>query len=199
MKSLFSFFCQVSIVLFLQLGNVNAQCPNIGDLVITEIMQNPSAVTDGNGEWIEIHNTTATAIDLNGMMLSDDGSNSHIINSSVIVLANGYVVLGRNANMTMNGGVNLDYQYSSFTLGNGADQVILTCMGTIIDEVKYDGGPNFPDPTGASMSLNPNNLNTIDNDDGSNWCESTSTFGAGDLGTPGAANDACLSLCNRAQ
>jgi hypothetical protein len=99
--------------------------------------------------------------------------------------------------MGTNGGVNIDYVYgTSWFLANGADEVVLECSGTEIDRVEYDGGPNFPDPTGASMNLNPNNLNGTDNDTGSNWCESTSTYGDGDLGTPGAANDACVLPCN---
>lgn len=34
-------------------------------------------------------------------------------------------------------------------------------------------------------------LDHLDNDDPSNWCLQVTTYGAGDLGTPGAANDAC--------
>ncbi|MCK4295939.1 MAG: T9SS type A sorting domain-containing protein, partial [Candidatus Marinimicrobia bacterium] len=51
--------------------------------------------------------------------------------------------------------------------------------------VAWDGGPNFPDPTGASMALNSPNL---DNSIGSNWVESTTPYGAGDYGTPGSQN-----------
>ncbi|MDF1799571.1 MAG: lamin tail domain-containing protein, partial [Planctomycetota bacterium] len=34
-----------------------------GELIITEIMQNPSAVGDNEGEWFEVYNTTAGPID----------------------------------------------------------------------------------------------------------------------------------------
>ena len=30
---------------------------------------------------------------------------------------------------------------------------------------------------------------SLDNNDGANWCEASSSYGVGDLGTPGAAND----------
>jgi len=36
------------------------------DVVINEIIQNPSAVSDANGEWFEVHNPTASAIDIDG-------------------------------------------------------------------------------------------------------------------------------------
>ena len=159
---------------------------NPGDLVINEIMQNPAAVSDSNGEWFEVFNTTGSPIDMNGLVIQDDGSNTHTISSSVMVPAGGFAVLGRNSNSGTNGGVTVDYQYSSFTLANGDDEVLILHGLTEIDRVNYDGGPSFPDPTGASMALNDL---TNDNNDGSNWCTSSTAFGDGDLGTPGATND----------
>ena len=105
----------------------------------------------------------------------------------------GYLVLGKQGDSALNGGVTLDYVYSGMTLGNGSDEVILSNAAGIIDGVIYDGGPVFPDPNGASMNLNPNSLSFSDNDNGNSWCISTSSFGDGDLGTPGAANDQCSS------
>lgn len=53
--------------------------PNIGDVVINEIMaNNGSTAYDSNGEnddWIELYNTTNSAIDLSAMYLSDDPAN----------------------------------------------------------------------------------------------------------------------------
>ena len=54
--------------------------------------------------------------------------------------------------------------------------------------MNYDGGPSFPDPDGATMQLNSNLFNDTDNDNGSNWGESTTPYGDGDLGTPGSVN-----------
>lgn len=79
----------------------------------------------------------------------------HTITSSLIVPAGGYAILGINADTGTNGGANVDYEYSSFSLANGDNEVILTCGSTIIDEVYYDGEPNFPDPAGASMEFQP--------------------------------------------
>ncbi len=129
---------------------------NPGDLVITEIMNNPSAVSDGDGEWFEVYNTTGSSIDMDGMTISDDGIDSHVIGNSLVVPPGGYVVLGTNEDGGTNGGVSVDYEYSSFFLANSADEIIIkTATATVIDQVFYDGCPNFPDPNGASMSLNP--------------------------------------------
>jgi hypothetical protein len=66
---------------------------------------------------------------------------------------------------------------------------MLTASGLVVDEVEYDA--TFGGEDGASLSLRPNRLDASDNDTGQNWCTSTSSFGAGDLGTPGTDNDAC--------
>ncbi|KAA3606164.1 MAG: lamin tail domain-containing protein [Calditrichaeota bacterium] len=162
---------------------------NPGDVIVTEIMQNPSAVSDNNGEYFEVYNTTTSAINIDGWVMRDNGSNTHTIDNggSLMVPANGYLVLGLNSNTATNGGVSVDYQYSSWSLANGDDEVILEEGGIIIDEVYYDGGPNFPDPTGISMELLDINS---DNNVGANWAEALSawTGSAGDFGSPGTVN-----------
>lgn len=170
-------------------------CPNVGDLVITEIMQDPSAVADNAGEYFEIYNTTSSPIDLLQFILKDDGGSSHTIPTSVEIAANSYAVLGINNDMTTNGGVTVDYQYSDYNLTNADDEVVLECKNVVIDRVAYDGGTNFPDPTGASMQLASGSINATDNDDGANWCVSTAEImTGGDKGTPGAINGDCVVL-----
>ncbi|MEM6697379.1 MAG: lamin tail domain-containing protein, partial [Bacteroidota bacterium] len=167
-------------------------CANVGDLVITEILPDPTAVDDADGEWFEVYNATNAEIDLKGYVIRDAGSNNHEIATNAIVPANGYIVLARNADFATNGGVNAAYEYGGdITLVNSSDEVILECNGIVIDSVGYDNGLTFPNTAGASISLNPNNLNAIDNDNGLNWCEASSAYNASDLGTPGVANDAC--------
>jgi len=98
--------------------------------------------------------------------------------------------LEKNNNTETNGNYTCNYQYSSFVLANGDDEVILLDnSGDGIDSVYYDGGTDFPDPTGASMTLNVNTTTNLYklNNVGSNWTtESTSTYGDGDSGTPGS-------------
>lgn len=164
--------------------------PETPQIVINEIMQNPSAVYDSAGEWFELYNAGSADVDIDGWTIRDDGSDNHVIyNLGPLVLpAGGYLVLGNNADPVTNGGANVDYSYNgNWFLSNGADEVILEDdAGAEVDRVEYDGGNTFPDPTGASMSLlDP----TIDNNVGENWCTSTTPFGAGDKGTPGFLNN----------
>ncbi len=161
-----------------------------GDVVINEIMPDPKAVLDSAGEWFEVYNASAQAIDLNGWTLADAGTEHHkITNGGPLWLpAGGYLVLGRNADPRINGGVTVAYPYASFSLGNTDDEIILRDgAGTEIDRVAYDGGPAFPDPAGASMQLIRPDL---DNAVGANWRAAALPWpgGAGDLGSPGAVN-----------
>ncbi len=154
-------------------------------IVINEIMPNPSIVSDTNGEWFELYNSGYQDVDINGWVIKDNGTNSHVIdnNGSLIVPAKGYIVLGRNSNLTENGGVYVDYEYSGFTLANTEDEVILMNGDSVVDEVYYDD--TFPFSSGHSMELiNPE----LNNNLSENWGESVTQFGDGDYGTPGERN-----------
>jgi hypothetical protein len=153
-------------------------------IVITEIMADPAAVSDANGEWFEVYNAGTATVDLKGWKIADNGTDSHVITSSVPVPAGQYRVLGRNKNSSTNGGVTVAYEYSTFYLGNSSDEILLRDdKNNLIDSVIW----TTTLPPGASRSLkNP----SLDNSNVStNWCTETTawTGSAGDKGTPGAA------------
>ena len=168
------------------------------EIVVTEIMQNPLAVGDGVGEWFEVWvsdniDTTLVGggnrgdINLYGLMIEDLGSDDDMVNMDFIVGPNEYIVFGVNDDTTVNGGVDVDYTYSGINLANGEDELVLKNENSVsLDEVIWDDGSTFPDPNGASMSLDLGSIDADDNDLGASWCEATSSYGDGDLGTPGA-------------
>ncbi|HEY0038298.1 MAG TPA: lamin tail domain-containing protein, partial [Longimicrobium sp.] len=111
-------------------------------LVITEVMADPSKVADGSGEWFEVYNGGTVPVDLNGWRIKSGptGSETHTINTSVVVPARGFVVLGNNLNTGTNGGVNQAYSYAgAITLNNSnTDWLVLsTPTGTLVDSVSY--------------------------------------------------------------
>ena len=88
----------------------------IGDLVINEALQNPCgeyttgcSVDDTAGEWFELYNATSMDVDLNGLMVTDDGSNAFTVSTSLIIPA--MAVFGINADSATNGGVAVDTSY----------------------------------------------------------------------------------------
>lgn len=171
-----------------------ANCPNVGDLIITEIFANPANanLSDGDGEYFEVYNTTGTAIDMQSFTIADDGSDSFTVNSSVVVPALGYVVFNRNGDTTTNGSITTNYEYgTSMSLANSADEIILICNGVEIDRVDYTGAWPIEDGIAAELSLST--FNSIDNDDLANWGEATNEFFTSNFGTPGAVNDFTLS------
>ena len=171
-------------------GNVS---PNPGSIIITEIMQDPNAVGDAEGEYFEVYNTTTSDIDLQGWIISDNGSDSHTIGSSVMVLSGGYAVLSRDADSGANGGFFVNYEFSGVTLGNSTDEIILTSGVTEIDRVEYND-TTFPYAPGFSMELHLFKYDAVSNNTGSNWGAATSSYGLGDKGTPGGHNDFGLSV-----
>ncbi|MCD6497299.1 MAG: lamin tail domain-containing protein [Deltaproteobacteria bacterium] len=167
--------------------------PTPGDFVITELMFDPVAIPDTDGEWFEIVNHTDHGIDLTAMQVYDDNGNHFTVQSAtaLMVPAGGYFVFGPNADPTQNGGVTVDYEYFGLMLNNDTDGVTLVWKGTTIDEVHYDDSGVFPHPYGASLSLDPNHIDATDNDTGSSWCVATTSYDTNNEGTPGAPNDAC--------
>lgn len=176
---------------------VAPSCLGTGTIIVTEIMKDPSFVTDANGEYIELYNTTGAAIDINGWTLKDNGTDSTVINNGgpLLVPAGGFLVLGVNGTFATNGGVTVAYDWgttTNFTLGNADDEVVLVNGTTVICCVEYLNGGVWPDPAGASMTLDPASFDVLSATSGPNWCVSTTTIaGSTDEGTPGAANDNC--------
>ena len=172
-----------------------------GELVVSEVMQNPDIVADADGEWFEVYNSTTSTLNLYGLSVTDGAGVGFTVDLDVIVASHGYVVFAVDADPLNNGGlpvVDYDYPGSLFALANSTDTINLYNGSTLIDGVTYDGlgtsAGGFPDPTGASMILSSRSFNATSNDRGTSWCTSTSYIAddaTHDLGTPGEANDGC--------
>ena len=165
---------------------VAAQTPNVGDLVITEIMVDPVAVPDANGEYFEVRNTSSNPIELQGLQVRDDANTGFTIATSLTVAPAQFVVLGVNGNVATNGGVVVNYVYSGFSLANTSDQIEIFSGSTTLDRVAYNG--SFPLVAGRAVVLSPAFLDAVANDNGANWCSATTLLPGGDFGSPGLAN-----------
>jgi hypothetical protein len=161
-----------------------------GDLVVTEFIKDPLAVGDLNGEWIELKNLLDADVDLAGLEIADRERDTYSVLGPLVIPAGGYVVLGRNADPAINGGVDLAEAYgSALILANGDDEIVLTRPdGVELFDLAYDDGDLWPDDAGLSIQLQPDG----DPANPADWCHAVTPYGDGDLGTPGAPNTACL-------
>ena len=181
-------------------GDAGHACPAVGDLVISEIMANPSILSDAQGEWFEVYNSSGSDIDLEGLLILDDGSDSDQIDLSVVVPAGGFAVLGKTGSATRSP----DFDYSGITLSqSGTDELVIKTWGTTgsdgteIDRVDYDTSGGWTITAGESMALLSTAMTASDNDSAANWAAASCYYsidnsGTGldvDMGTPGGAND----------
>lgn len=196
-----------------------------GAVIITEAMVEPLWSSEPTGEWIELHNPGTKPVDINGWILRDSTTNIHLIDKpgGLLVPPGGYLVLGNSANITLNGGVKVDYAWGAtdkppmlFQMNNppfSDDITLVWNQATVIDKVSYKpkgwacqqspAPPNcntigFPlgnASKGKAMQLDPLHFNHISNDNYVNWCSAKKPFGLGDFGSPGLANPTCVDPC----
>jgi hypothetical protein len=203
-------------------GTANAQCPVVlqpgecldngtpraimkpataTDLVITEVMANPTASTETLQEWIEITNVGTTPFDLNGLAV-DRGTdtaapatlvtdtNCHIVAPSALAL------LARNGTSSTNGGLPTpDATYGSIQLVNSSGEVQIvdpsTCATTtpFACTTIYDAMPYGSPADGVSVQVKPGFFTTTLNDSSANRCPAVTPYGDGtNNGTPRLAN-----------
>ncbi len=169
-----------------------------GPVVVTEFMGDPEATPDYNGEWIEVHNTSGSEVDLQDWEIRSQNDRDHTIQSSTTVASGARAVLGLTDDPAGNGDVSPDYVYNDIQLSNGEDTIQLVRPdGSVSDHVFYEVGAVMD---GLSRMLNPDvTPSPTANDDFENWCpalDDADTFGTdgADRGTPGATNSACSQM-----
>ncbi len=179
-----------------------------GQILINEIMYDPSVSGDVNAEWFELNNSGTDRVDIHGWKIKDDRTTeeTHTISTTegeLWIASKGFLVLGRNSDKSQNAGVTVDYVYSTVSLSNSTDGLILTNRDDELqDTVVWGRANSFPDPSnsasialkGAAGTPGVDPLgNTLNNNMGSNWCISTKPIQGGvDAGTPGGENSDCL-------
>jgi Putative metal-binding motif/Lamin Tail Domain len=166
-----------------------------GDLIITEIMNNPTAAGDPYGEWFEVVNDSGRVLVLNGLEITSttDGDSHQVESNDLIELAPGdYFVFGYEDDTVLNGGTPVDYQYADVSLSNESDEITISAGTVAIDKVTWDDGAAMPDLSGTSMMLDPGYTSNIINDLPTYWCAATEQWSVtSDMGSPGSENELC--------
>ena len=82
-----------------------------------------------------------------------------------------------------------DAEQSGHLLGGGDEVLLVDAEGRTLDRVAWTR--DWAVSPGAALQLDAGVVTAIGNDARQAWCLATTPFGAGDFGTPGAANAAC--------
>ncbi len=155
-----------------------------GDLLICEIMLDPTALDDDKGQYVEVTNLSARDIYLDGLEVRSDAGAS-ILGSGLLEPDQSTLVCAstdpsRNGSMSCAGAL-------PGLLGS-SDGVFIR-LEQPLDHVQWSG---WDIPDGASWELPlSSSMSSEDNDDASSWCESTQVMSTGDLGSPGDASTHC--------
>ena len=171
-------------------------------LVINEVMSDPASVDDAVGEWFEVYNPNAAAVNMQGYVIASNNDSRTYTVTSLSVPARGFVVFGNSADRTANGNVPVDQSYgTAIVLANGStDWIELrkpTGTGTFTVEDRVDWG--VAQTSGRSRGvLDPAADNSLMS--GPNWALATTQYNSAvvngttrtDRGTPKAANDAAV-------
>jgi Lamin Tail Domain len=185
---------------------LEANVPVYGDLIVTEFLANaglfvPIPVLDY--EWIEIFNTTAHDIELNGLFIcKKKGSSDEIcfvlhMETSTLLSSGSYYLFVSNLQKTVG-----DFEYrNSLWLHNSNDEIKIfretqdgTQDGTqiLIHQIVYDETWNITPQYSTQFSSSANHDGTNASDK-SNWCNSLSVYDSTNMlyGTPNSANADC--------
>lgn len=170
----------------------SARAPRTGELVITEIMDDPDPTDDDVGEWFEVRNIATATLALNGLTLRDADGEQVRFDTDLVLEPDGLLVIAASDDPSENGGVvpDLVFDTSDFHLGNTSDEIVLLMGTETLDEVVYDD--RFPHEKGRSRTLDPLGTSATRNDEPGYWCKGEDDYGTdGNRGTPGAPNGAC--------
>lgn len=157
----------------------------VGELLISEVMINPAAVSDTRGEWFELYNPTADEINLRDIIIGDDGGDRHRIETDLLILPGHFLTLARNGDRALNGGFDADYVYDDFTLSNSGDEIVL--REGPLERLRLEYGSDF-DVSGQSRELIGFPMTATSY----GLTLAGLTYGLGDIGTPGAPGSISL-------
>jgi hypothetical protein len=168
--------------------------PAPGELVITEVMASPNG-TDSDAEWFEAK--ALASFDLNGLgvgRVSDTTPDIIGTTDCIPVTSGTNIVFAHKTDPVMNGGLPPAQTLATFATSlvpgstTAPGDIQLTLGGTLLDVITWT-----KTTTAKSLQLDPDVTNASANDDSSNFCDATTTYGAGGMGTPGMANAQCAS------
>lgn len=158
-------------------------------VVVSEINYKSDSKNDA-GDWVELHNSTSSAINLGGWKFYDNDDNAvYTIPKNTTIAASGYLVLASSISKFQKIYPNVGNAVGSFSFGLNASGEVLRLfdsMGNLQFNMRYDRKqpqwPYKPDGLGYTLEIKDS---TLDYSSGESW-----TSGCY-LGSPGNARNFC--------
>jgi cysteine-rich repeat protein len=166
------------------------------ELVITEIMAVPYNADSQPGEWLEIYNGSAKAIDLTGWVLKTTKQGQATL-PALTIQPGTRLTLGGSIDKLYNGAAQVDWAWpTTFGLDDADDTVSLLHGSAVVDSVHY--GTQTPTPvSGKALQLDPVYQTIEANNFAKFWCQADAAINdadptSSDFGTPDKANTSCI-------
>jgi hypothetical protein len=167
-----------------------------GSIVITEFMDEPGAVEQELGEWFELTNVGATAVNLRSWRIADAAGEGFDIEGDLIVEAGERLIFAVEGDAALNGDlpvVDYVYPYALFPLRSyDDDDIQVLAGGELMDGVSYRNVPPWDSQPGRSHYLCPGATDVDANDEVAWWGTTPEdeawAYGPGGYGSPGASN-----------
>ena len=154
--------CFLAVVLLLTgCGDSSVETAAPGDIVVTELMPESGV---GESQWLELHNSTETAINLQGCEIRNTQEQAFTITDRLIIETQQYAVIA-----TKDPTAGVISQPNLFELPP-AGGISLTCHGKLIDKMTYQIGAPTIAATSRSWQLEPGSISAQANDNQENWC-----------------------------
>ncbi len=161
-----------------------------GQFSISEVNPRPAAGLT-NAEWLEVTNSSAQPIDLQGWTINLGGMNTHVIGMPVVLPPNGRVLLAQSSNLgDPTAMLTADYVYpATLAMPDASGTVTLDLAGVAFARIAWDS-TSVPS---AGVSARGVTAPTVGNVLGATSCSSTGTGTYGvQTGTPGTAAAPCI-------
>jgi hypothetical protein len=162
--------------------------PATGALVISEVMADPEAVEDVDGQWFEL--IALADFDLNGLHAGTEVGSPRVqvgAADCVAITAGQHLLFARSADEVANGGLPAADALFPFKLPATGGSLAIGVGAETVDQITWEAAV-----PGASMSLGIRNNDPVVNDQAAAFCPGTVAYNGTDLGTPAAVNDFCV-------
>ena len=165
------------------------QVPQVGNLVISELMVVPYHASAAKGRWVEIYNDSPVTLIVSGLRLENQTGNVSELPASpeVSLKPHQYGVICASSDSTENGGIDCiaDWSSGGFDMSFEQDSVTVSFNGTTIDQVSWS---EYTFVAGKSIGVTDAGLTSLQNDNMGVWLPQECEMPSGDYGTPNCRN-----------